>query len=421
MNLSIENPQSNNNTLSFVLSGDEQNGLDVSVVNSIRRILLSEIPTVAFRTDEGTNLDIKMEVNKTSLHNEFILHRISLIPLFINPQEFNRDLLFHLSVKHDGTEPFKFVTSEDFNIYHLKEDLDPDIDLSILDINNYDLKNKLSNTEKNNLLRPFKDPFNKNDSYIMITELKNTNTPDTYQELSFYGVPSISVAKEHARWQSVSTATYTYVKNDELFKQVAKDKCDIKGITNEEEREKFINSLELSESERYYYKDVNGEPFKYEFNITSCHYHTSKDLFLQANEIMIQKLKMIKDHLIMMIKGEESSILVKTHTNTNDEEAENVYDFIITEQDDTLGNVLQSHIVKNFITDKSLISFCGYKRSHPLEEFITLTIGVNPTNKAIDGKNDEQKVTAIVQSLDNIIEDIIKIYDEIIKIGSRVL
>ena len=98
-----------------------------------------------------------------------------------------------------------------------------------------------------------------------------------------------------------------------------------------------------------------------------------------------------------------------------------MYDFIITDQDDTLGNVLQSHIVKNFITDDSLISFCGYKRSHPLEEFITLTIGVNPQNKAVEGKTDEQKVTAIVQSLDNIIEDTIKIYDEIIKIGSRVL
>lgn len=421
MSLSIENPKSENGVLSFIISGDEQNGLDVSIVNSIRRILLSEIPTVAFRTDEGTNLDIKIEVNKTSLHNEFILHRISLIPLFINPQEYDRNLLFHLSVKHDGQESFKFVTAEDFNIYPLKDDIDEDTDLSILDINNYDLKKKMSNVEKANLLRPFKDPFNNNDNYIMITELKNTNTPDTFQELSFYGVPSISVAKEHARWQAVSNATYTYVKNDELFQQVAKDKCDIKGITNDEDKEKYIQSLELSESERYFYKDINGEPFKYEFTIRSEHFHTSKDLFIQANEIMIEKLKMIKDHLILMIKGGESSILVKQHTNTNGQEAENVYDFIITDQDDTLGNVLQSHIVKNFITDESLISFCGYKRSHPLEEFITLTVGVNPQNKAVEGKTDEQKVTSIVQSLDNIIEDTIKIYDEIIKIGSRVL
>jgi len=421
MSLSIVNPKSENGTLSFVVAGDETKGLDVSIVNSLRRILLSEIPTVAFRTDEGTKLDIKMEVNHTSLHNEFLLHRVSLIPLFIDPKDFNRNLLFHLSVKHDGPDPFKFVTTEDFNIYPLKEDIDEDTDLSILDINNYDLKKKLSNDEKRNCLRPFVDPFNGTDNYIMITELKNTNTPDTFQELSLYGVPSLSTGKEHSRWSAVSNASYTYLKNDELFQQVAKDKCDMKGITTDEERTKYIHSLELSESERYFYKDINGDPNKYEFTIATMHYLSSKDLFLQANEIMMDKLMMVKEHLIQMVKGGETTIMVKQHTNTSGTEADNVYDFIITEQDDTLGNVLQSHIVKHFITDESLISFCGYKRSHPLEEFITLTIGVNPQNPAVDGKTEEQKVTAIVQSLDNIIEDCAKIYDELIKIGTKVL
>lgn len=421
MSLSIENPQSEDGNLSFVLAGDETKGLDVSIVNSLRRILLSEIPTVAFRTDEGMKQDIKMEVNETSLHNEFILHRVSLIPLFIDPNNFNRNLLFHLSVKHDGLEPFKFVTTEDFDIYPLKDDIDEDTDLSVLDINNYDLKKKMSKADKKNHLRPFIDPFNGNDNYIMITELKNTNTPDTFQELSFYGVPSLSTGKEHSRWSAVSNATYTYLKNDELFQQVAKDKCDMKGITTDEERTKYIHSLELSESERYFYRDVGGEPNKYEFRITSLHYLSSKDLFLQANEIMMDKLMLVKENLIQMVKGGDTTIMVKQHTNTSGIEAENVYDFIITEQDDTLGNVLQSHIVKHFITDESMISFCGYKRSHPLEEFITLTIGVNPQNPAVEGKTDEQKVTAIVQSLDNILEDCSKIYDEIMKIGSRVL
>ena len=31
-----------------------------------------------------------------------------------------------------------------------------------------------------------------------------------------------------------------------IFQQVAKDKCDIKGITNDEDKEKYIQSLELS-------------------------------------------------------------------------------------------------------------------------------------------------------------------------------
>ena len=68
---------------------------------------------------------------------------------------------------------------------------------------------------------------------------------------------------------------------------------------------------------------------------------------------MIEKLKMIKDHLIQMIKGGKSSILVKQHTNTNGQEAENVYDFIITDQDDICSSI---HIDEEFYNDDSLIN-----------------------------------------------------------------
>ena len=50
---------------------------------------------------------------------------------------------------------------------------------------------------------------------------------------------------------------------------------------------------------------------------------------------------------------------------------------IVDGEDDTLGSIIQSHIVNNYIeSDKedSPIMFCGYKRKHPLEERIMFTI-----------------------------------------------
>ena len=38
----------NNEELRFILSGSDEYGLDKSVVNAIRRVLLTEIPTIAF-------------------------------------------------------------------------------------------------------------------------------------------------------------------------------------------------------------------------------------------------------------------------------------------------------------------------------------------------------------------------------------
>ena len=48
----------------------------VSLSNAIRRIILSEIPNVAFYEK-----DINVLENKSELHNEFIAHRTSLLPI----------------------------------------------------------------------------------------------------------------------------------------------------------------------------------------------------------------------------------------------------------------------------------------------------------------------------------------------------
>ena len=76
-------------------NGTDDYGLDKSIVNSLRRTLLSEIPCIAFRTEEGGKKDIVMEVNNTSLHNEFLLHRLSMIPLYLDPETYENQYLFY--------------------------------------------------------------------------------------------------------------------------------------------------------------------------------------------------------------------------------------------------------------------------------------------------------------------------------------
>jgi len=87
------NKKIDKNTLTFTLSGDEKYGLDKSITNGIRRTLLTDIQSVAFDPD-----NIKIEKNTGSLHNEFLKHRISLIPLYIDPETYNYSLLFELKV-----------------------------------------------------------------------------------------------------------------------------------------------------------------------------------------------------------------------------------------------------------------------------------------------------------------------------------
>ena len=93
INIKLNSKKGKSNNITFDIKGDSEHGLDKSIINSIRRVLLSSIPTVGFRTEIDQS-DITIVKNNTSLHNEFLLHRMGLLPLYIDPTDFNKNYLF---------------------------------------------------------------------------------------------------------------------------------------------------------------------------------------------------------------------------------------------------------------------------------------------------------------------------------------
>ena len=95
---------------------------DASMANALRRVMLAEVPTVAIDL-------VEIEVNSTVLNDEFIAHRLGLIPLCSDramEMRFARDcdacdgdgpcsycsVEFHLSVRCDSDQTLD-VTSAD--------------------------------------------------------------------------------------------------------------------------------------------------------------------------------------------------------------------------------------------------------------------------------------------------------------------
>lgn len=407
--VTIEQPNLSGSTLEFHLSGSNEYGLDKSIVNSLRRVLLSEIPCVAFRISEDAEKDIIISLNNTSLHNEFLMHRMSMIPLILDPETYENQYLFYLNVKHDKNHPFRFVTTDDIQIFPLKKEVKPSTPISLDD---YDMKHPLSKQQHKEIFPPFE--FRGKEYPILITELKSTHVKDQYQELIMYGVPSVSDAREHAAWKAVSDATYTFLPDEELFLKTANLKAGQQNIIDDDERDKFIQSLQLSEGERYYHRDMYNEPNRYTFRITPIHKKTSKELFLGANEVLLTKLETLKQDCIRLVQGGDTTVTVEPHKN------EYTYHFTMYGHNDTIGNVLQSHIVNKHIDDQSLVSFCGYKKSHPLEEHINLYLGLNPEVIGSD-TSEEMKLNQMIKFLDEVIQEIMSLYREIIAEARKML
>ena len=420
----ISNIDSVNNTLNFVLSGDNEYGLDKSLVNAIRRILLTDIPTIGFNlTETGENSDLIMVTNNSSLHNEMLSHRIALIRLYLKPENYMKNHLFECKIKHDTIEPFKFITMNDVNIYPLKsgflERLDHYFDesydmshedskilkeqLNTVNIENYDLKKPFSQKEKDKIFRPFE--FRGNLHYSMITELKTTNTDDIHQEIHFYGSPSVGYGYQDAKFQGVSQSTYSFEIDEQLVESVLKEKIQIEGIETNNQQD-YERKFRLAESERYFYRDDYGEPNRYNFSIKSNHYYDSETLFKKSIEILIEKCETLKLELIEYLKENKSKLSVK-------KVKEFIYHYEVLNESHTLGNLIQSYITRKYINDDTIINLFGYKKPHPLEDKILFIVSMNPKHKIAtqDEVSRIQNITEfILQCLNEILNDLRILY-----------
>ena len=105
----------NEDELKFTLSG-----VNVSIVNSIRRIILSDIPIVAFRVSPNDKNKCNIITNTCGLNNEIIKHRLSCVPIHIKDiDDFPlKNYILEVNVENN-TDTIMYVTTKDFIIKDL--------------------------------------------------------------------------------------------------------------------------------------------------------------------------------------------------------------------------------------------------------------------------------------------------------------
>ena len=331
----ITNLEEINDTLKFTISN-----INVSHVNAIRRVLLSDIPIIGIKTSPYTENKLNIIVNKTRLNNELIKQRISSIPIHIDDIDTFpiNDYMIEMD-KINNSNTIIYATTEDFKIKNINT-------------NKY-----LLESEVKKIFPP--DPIT--GDYIDIVRLRpkivdNINS----EQIKLNATLSICHAKDDGVFNVVSTCSYGNTLDPLKIKEEWKKKEEsFKNKYSKEEIEFLKKDWLLLDAKRLYIED------SFDFVLETIGIYSNFKLMELAASIIIKKLYVFLESLKM------NTDLIKEAVDT----LENCYIIVIENEDYTIGKIIEYYLFVNLFLDKKDINYVGFLKKHPhdINSFIKIS------------------------------------------------
>jgi DNA-directed RNA polymerase subunit L len=303
--------------------------VDLSIVNALRRLILTDIPVVGFLGEGETSLQAVQ--NNGPLHNEIMLHRLGLVPIHFSDDETeafdSEDYSFELN-KSNETATMVNVTSHDFKVSKA------DKELPVKEVNRLFPPNPVTG------------------DHVLITRLRQN------EALHLKGTALKSTARKHSGFSPVSLCNFKYIEDPVQSTKV-------EGVLNKE---------------RAFLKNEYGDPTSFLFEIEVENGLTVKYLVSKALDILTDKLRNITTELYN--PESEYVSIAKAENGVG-------FEFAFRNEDDTLGNYLQSTMHNHFIRNESnlnrqnkKVTYVGYYCPHPLDNVMKLKICIDDENDA---------------------------------------
>jgi DNA-directed RNA polymerase subunit L len=318
-----------NDELKFTLSG-----VNVSIVNALRRIILSEIPIVVFRVSPNDKNKCNIIANTCGLNNEIVKHRLSCIPIHIKDvDEFPlKNYMLELHVQNN-TDTTIYVTTKDFVIKDLVS----------------------GKALPENKIREIFPADELTGDFIDFVRLKAKPAEEIQGKIIHLTSEfDIGTAKEDAAYNVVSTCSYGNTIDDaaqEAKLAQLKQKWKDEG-KKETEIEFEAANWKLLEGKRIFKKD------SFDFVIQSIGIYTNVELLVLACKVMIEKLQ----NLNSLIEKDEVEIKIAESTIPN------CYDIKLDNEDYTIGKVIEYFMLSSFY-ERGILTYCGFKMLHPHDAY----------------------------------------------------
>jgi DNA-directed RNA polymerase alpha subunit/DNA-directed RNA polymerase subunit L len=365
-----------------------------SLVNSLRRSLISLVPTVAFDDtwiDDEKLRPIVCRKNTSALHNEWLAQRISLCPIrMTNNNELKIQTSFNNLI---GRRVYNFKNPDLVPIFTLNVKNDKknsDFDGNLWVTTN-DFKVQTQSGDKQHQTTRFLplDPFT--NKPIIVNLLKPGTLNAQGEEIDIVCHPQIGNGHLHARHNPTGSVAYEFVveQNKDVIDKVFEDR--IKFINKErkrnnleevskEEREAERRSFELLDKARIFKKNPDGTP-------KEIHLEVETVGSIEPSQIVFDGLKILE----LSIQDILSSIYIQKEPNikfTTNEEKVKVLDIQgssfgvyinLIDETHTIGYLLGDYSKKLFAiggendhigVEKPIFTKVAYDMSHPLEPHV---------------------------------------------------
>ena len=330
MNPVVTNLAETDGIMTFTLSG-----VNVSLANALRRIILSDIPCVVFRTTPYDECKMEIEVNTSRLNNELIKQRISCVPIHINDTSFPIENYVVEVDKKNESDIIDYVTTEDFKI-------------------------KDKNTGKYLSQAATRDIFPPDEitgDFIDIARLRPRLSEDIDGEhLKLTSTLDIGTAKQDGCFNVACTCAYGYTQDPVLVNdKVTQMESEMKAQGLDADTIAFkIKDWKLLKAQTI------NIPDSFDFTIETVGQFDNMSLVFKSAHVMLDKVAAFKK----VIQENEGLI------NQSDTTLLNGFDIKLIGEDYTLGKALEyvlysRHYDRQSTTSDKSLEFCGFRKPHP--------------------------------------------------------
>jgi DNA-directed RNA polymerase subunit L len=321
--------------------------INVSLANALRRVILSDVPTLVFRTTPHAESKSSITVNTSRIHNQILNQRLSCIPIHITDQDFPyQDYTVEINATADGNE-IRYITTKDFKV-----------------------KNKTNGKYLTDV--KCREIFKQNEitgDFIEFARLlPKMSEYSEGEQLTMTCDLDIGTAKEDGMFNIVCTCAYSMTmdaaKVDEAWriKEAELVKEGIATVGSDEMKAQRKN-WSLLDAQRHTKDD------SFDFVVETVGVFTNAEIVYKATQIMINKcMKFIRD-----IESGENHIIPTVST------IQNGFDIELKGEDYTLGKVLEFFLHDKHYAEDQTVTYCSFRKIHPHNPDSMIRVGFAET------------------------------------------